>query len=315
MDGKLLALRGEVTTQIARMLAAKSCSEGRLYYIENCIRFLPHKNLSQREFWQAGAELIGRGGAESDGEVISLALDCLDKVSLREAKVDLGSIAVFKKVAEQFNIKNYEFLRRAVSSKSLGEITEVTNNEVALEVLTYMIEERGGPEVIRKIAEMGVKDLWDDVHYFEDLFDVIRAYGHADKVRIDLSTLREMKYYNGMVFDVFLEGLGLPIGGGGRYDAMMREFGIDLKATGFAVSVDLIVKALNGNMNRGCKEPILSIYYSEGSRDRAIALVKTLRAKGKRCTLSPYNGEQDGILVNKVAIDLKTGKELPEGYL
>jgi len=58
-DGRLLSMRGEVTTQIARMLVSKAKSEGRLFYITNCIRFLETKTLSQREFWQAGAELVG----------------------------------------------------------------------------------------------------------------------------------------------------------------------------------------------------------------------------------------------------------------
>lgn len=295
------------------MLASRSCNDGRLFYIENCIRFLSPKTHFQREFWQAGAELIGEGGVEADGEVIALALECLERTGLSGAKVDVGSISVFRKATEQFSIADHEALKRAVSAKSIGELREATKNERALEIFTYMTEGRGGPEVIQKLTELGVKDLVEDSSYFEELFDVIRAYGYSNRVRVDLSTLREMKYYNGVVFEIFLEGLGLPIGGGGRYDAMMKEFGLDMRATGFAVSVDLLVRALEG---AGAKrETLLPIYYTKGFRDNAINLAKSLRGRGKVCTVSPYRGEKEGVLVGRAILDLKTNKVIKEESL
>ncbi|MEM3621451.1 MAG: ATP phosphoribosyltransferase regulatory subunit [Candidatus Methanomethyliaceae archaeon] len=311
-DGKLLSLRGEVTTQIARMLASRACSGGRFFYIENCIRFLSTRALPQREFWQAGAELVGEGGVEADGEVIALALECLERAGLAGAKVDLGSIPVFRKTVEQFKITNYEGLRRAVSTKSIGDLRGIATEERAMEVFAYMMEERGGPDLLARMTEMGVRGLEEDMRYFEELFDVLKSYGYASNVRIDLSTLREMKYYNGIVFEIFLEGIGLPIGGGGRYDAMMKEFGLDVSAAGFAVSVDLLVKAAEG-ISYG-RSPPLQIYYAEGYRERAIGLARRLRGKGMSCTVSRYRGEREGILVDRTIIDLRSGKVL-EGQL
>ncbi|MCX8182646.1 MAG: ATP phosphoribosyltransferase regulatory subunit [Candidatus Methanomethyliaceae archaeon] len=309
-DGKLLSLRGEVTTQIARMLASRACSEGRLFYIENCIRFLSPKAYSQREFWQAGAELVGEGGVEADGEVVALALECLERAGLVGAKVDLGSIPVFRKTVEQFNITNYEGLRRAISAKSMGDLREVTTDKRAIEVFAYMMEERGGPDVLTRLSEMGVRGLNEDVRYFEELFDVIKAYGYSRNVRIDLSTLREMKYYNGVVFEIFLEGVGIPIGGGGRYDAMMKEFGMDVSAAGFAVSVDLLVRVVEGLSVR--RSSPLQVYYIEGYREKAIGLARRLRDKGKPCTVSRYRGEKEGILVGETIIEMNGGNSLEE---
>ena len=130
---------------------------------------------------------------------------------------------------------------------------------------------------------------------------------------MDLSTLREeMKYYNGTVFEVFLGGLGVPIGGGGRYDAMMKEFGLrETRATGFAVSVDLCVKALEaGGFNLSFYGSRLSnkILYREGFRDKAIRLASKMRSKGMICTVGKYNNQNDGIAVGQEIIDLKTGR-------
>ncbi len=293
------------------MLASRACNERRLFYIENCIRFLSPKTHSQREFWQAGAELIGEDGVEADGEVIALALDCLERAGMVGAKVDVGSVPVFRKTAEHFKITNFEGLKRAVSAKSISELREVTADEMAIETFAYMMEERGGPDVLRGLVERGVRGLEADLEYVEELFDVIKAYGYQNNVRVDLSTLREMKYYNGIVFEIFVEDIGIPIGGGGRYDAMMKEFGLDLSATGFAVSLDLLVRSVDGG---SLTEPPLPVYYAEGFREKAISVAKSLRSRGKACIVSKYRGEREGILVKDEVLDLKTSRVL-EGLL
>jgi ATP phosphoribosyltransferase regulatory subunit len=291
------------------MIALKLCNEKRLYYIENCIRYLPQKAISQREFWQAGAELIGEYGPEADAEVICLALESLDKIGLK-ANIDIGSISVFKKIANHFNIKDIDKLRIAISSKSISEVKEIINNEEALKIFSYIIENRGRIEILENIAKMNIHELYDDINYIEKLFDIIKDYGYYDRVVIDLSTLREMKYYNGIVFDIFIEGLGIPIGGGGRYDDMMKEFGLDLKATGFAINIDLIVKLIEKIPIK--KERIINVYYKEGYLEKAIDIIKNMRNKGIKCSLSLYRGEKEGILISDNIIDLKTGEEINE---
>jgi histidyl-tRNA synthetase len=313
-DGRLLSMRGEVTTQIARMLVSKAKSEGRLFYITNCIRFLETKTLSQREFWQAGAELVGGNEVEADAEVIALLLSSLESLGIREASIDIGNVELFKRVAKSFGISEFDALRRAVASKSFGDLKKVMPDEKALETFSYMMTKRGGPEVIRDLSKMVGGGIDGYREYFEELFGLLRNYGCANRVRVDLSTLREeMKYYNGTVFEVFLGSLGVPIGGGGRYDAMMKEFGLgETRATGFAVSVDLCVKALEAsgfNLNlKGSRIPT-KIFYRDRFRDKAICLACKMRKKGMICTVEKYNNQNDGIAVGQEIIDLKTGRK------
>ncbi|MDW7970771.1 MAG: ATP phosphoribosyltransferase regulatory subunit [Nitrososphaerota archaeon] len=295
-DGKLISIRGEITTQIARMMATRLYNENRVYYIENCIRFVSPRDVGQREFWQAGAELFGRGGAEEDGEIICLALECLEKLGLK-ANVDIGSISIFRKIANYFKIEELDALRRAISSKSLFAIREIVRNESAMEVLKYIIENRGSIEIVKKLVDMGIAEIMEDLKYFEGLFEVIRAYGYEDRIVVDLSTLREMKYYNGIVFEIFLEGIGIPIGGGGRYDEMMKEFGLSLGATGFAVNIDLIMKAIKYSTMK--KEGPVRIYYKEGFLEKAVRMAKELRSKGIKCIIAPHRGENNGIILGE----------------
>lgn len=291
----MISIRGEITTQIARMMATKLCNDNRVYYIENCMRFISPREIGLREFWQAGAELFGRGGAEEDGEVISMAIECLERLGVK-ANIDIGSISIFRKVANRFKVGDLDSLKKTISSKSLATIRELIDDEKALEVFAYMIERRGGVEVIEGLLNLGIEEVYEDLKYFEKLFEVVEAYGYKNRIVVDLSTLRELKYYNGIVFEVFLEGIGMPIGGGGRYDEMLKEFGLSMGATGFAINLDLVVKAVGGSVSK--KEPT-RIYYREGLLKKAVELARELRSKGVKCIVAPFKGEKDGIVLGE----------------
>lgn len=309
-DGRLLSIRGEVTTQVARMLASKAKNEGRIFYIANCIRFLEAKTISQREFWQAGAELVGGREAEADAEVIALTLGSLEALGLKETSVDVGNVELFRVLSERFRIGATEILRKALASKSVGNLSNVTSDQKALDALSFIMKRRGGPEVLRELSEI-VGGLEKYSSYFNELYRLLEAHGCASRVSVDLTTLREMKYYNGTVFDIFVSGVGVPIGGGGRYDTMMKEFGLDnARATGFAVSINLCVRALDavGFNFVGARGPT-RILYKDGFSEKAIFLASELRQKGITCTVDAYGSEKDGILVGREIIDIRTGRK------
>ena len=317
-DGRLLSVRGELTTQIARMLASKARDEGRLFYIANCIRFLEEKTLSRREFWQAGAELIGGVEVEADAEVIALVLSSLEALGIGDASIDVGNVGLFMAAARAFNITDYEALRRVLASRSMEDLKVLTMDTAARETFSFLMERRGGPGIVKELAEM-VKERSDAIGkfagYFEELFQLLDSYGFADKVKIDLTTLREKKYYNGTVFEIFVDGLGVPIGGGGRYDSMMKEFELkDIRATGFALSVDLCVKALDLKAPGAVTPGIITrVLYEEGYLPKAIGLAARLRRRGIVCSLDRFSGEQEGVLVGETTTELGSGKAYREG--
>jgi ATP phosphoribosyltransferase regulatory subunit len=71
-----------------------------------------------------------------------------------------------------------------------------------------------------------------------------------DYILLDLGEFRGFDYYDGVVFDVFAEGLGTEVGGGGRYNHLIGRFGRDLPSTGFAFDVDRLFRALEGVARR-----------------------------------------------------------------
>lgn len=168
----------------------------------------------------------------------------LDSVGIR-ASVDLGSMGVIRRLMERYRIRDYKKLTRAIASKSIDDLRKLTTDSDALETFTLLMTKRGGADLIGEISK-AAGCLEEEHEYFKSLYRALEAYGCASRVFVDLSTIREMAYYNGLVFEIFTPGMGLPIGGGGRYDAMMKDFGIDTAATGFALSIDLCLKALGG---------------------------------------------------------------------
>lgn len=307
-------MRGEVTTQVARMLASKAMAEARVFYIANCIRFQEMRSISQREFWQAGAELIGGPEVEGDAEAIALSLSSLEAVGITDAYVDVGNVGLFEQIARNLGVGDVEGLRRAIASRSLANLKGIVKDGKALKVLSSLMRKRGGVEVVEELVE-GIEGAVNYIGYFKDLFKRLDAYGLRGRVIVDLTTLREMGYYNATVFDIYVGGVGVPIGGGGRYDTMMEEFGMGgAKATGFAVSVDLCVRALDirGHSYGGATRA-QRIFYRDGYADRAIRMATELRRRGIPCTTAPYNGEGEGILVAEGVTDLATGRAIREG--
>lgn len=294
-DGRLISLRGEVTTQIARMLAS-SLKERRLFYISNCLKYLEGKSMSSRESWQAGAELIGGDRVASDAESIALLVSALDALGLQNARVDVGSAEVFRALMARFQINDREGLAKAVMAKSVDGVKKATDDAVAQEAFAYIMLKRGGPEVLDGLSDMAGECMYAQRRYFKELFGLLDAYGCAGRVSVDLGTLREMKYYNGIVFEAYLGGFGMPVGGGGRYDTMMREFGLDgTTATGFALSVDLCVKALESkNFEFGGPKKPLRVKYGDGKVEEAIKLAISLRGEGKSCTVDSASMDNQG---------------------
>lgn len=124
--------------------------------------------------------------------------------------------------------------------------------------LTDFLKLRGREEVIGFAYQLmegnqGIKAI-DDL---KQLWEILVDYEVADRVTFDLSLVSHMSYYTGIVYEVYAEGVGFPIGSGGRYDLLLEKFGKRTGATGFAIRVDRLLEAL-GNVK---KQQLLSAFY------------------------------------------------------
>lgn len=251
-EGNTLALRPEMTTGIARLAATRLGSQPRplrLHYIANVFRYDEPQQGRQREFWQAGVELIGASGPEADAEMISLAVAALRAVGLREFNIDIGHHGFFGGLlqglavqpARRQQLHDALLARNYVELESLAAQLKPAEREGLLALPGLL----GGAEVIDRAAPLAGNTLATDaLDELSAVYRAVEAQGCAEHVRIDLSMVKTLDYYTGTVIEGYAPGIGFTLCTGGRYDQLLERFGQADPAVGFALGVERLLLAL-----------------------------------------------------------------------
>jgi ATP phosphoribosyltransferase regulatory subunit len=253
-DGAVLALRPDITTQVAR-LAATKLSAGpwplRLFYAANVFRFAEPQAGRQREFFQAGVELLGAATPEADAEVIALVIEALSSAGLRDFQLNVGHIGIFQGLMADLGLApaQAEEFRRAIDRKDAGRLERcLTQWSVPLEnggALRALPSLCGGPEVLERAGTLlGTSKARPALQNLTAVYRLLEARGVADRLILDLGEVRGMDYYTGLSFEGFVAGLGFPICSGGRYDNLVGLYGPPTPAVGFALGLERVQVAL-----------------------------------------------------------------------
>jgi ATP phosphoribosyltransferase regulatory subunit HisZ len=88
----------------------------------------------------------------------------------------------------------------------------------------------------------------------QETYEELGRRGVADRVQIDLGLLRDLGYYSGAILEVYDPALGYVLGGGGRYDGLLKRFGLDLPAAGFALYLERVHLAQMEESRQGGEE-------------------------------------------------------------
>ncbi len=254
--GRILLLRPDVTAQIARTVAMGMVDVRfplRLSYRATVFRYEPEHAGRDREIFQIGAELIGADDPSADGEIIMLLIECLRQVGLRSFKISLGHVGFFKGllVRAGLSLEGQKRAEQAAARKDVPRLGEILSHERVTKRSAHRIldalELCGQAEVLsqgRALAK-GERQLIQALDRLEAVYQLLCATGFQETVLLDLGEFRGFDYYDGIVFDVFSNGVGAELGGGGRYDHLIGRFGRNLPSTGFALSVDRLFRGLN----------------------------------------------------------------------
>jgi ATP phosphoribosyltransferase regulatory subunit len=254
LDGSLLALRPEMTLPIARLAAARLADEPgpiRLCYAADVYREHASLRGESRQFTQLGIELLGVNGPSSDAEVVCALVDALAASGLRDYTVGVGTVAVLRALIDAAGADEEWSCRllAAAHARNLVEIDRLSADpSVAPEVgsaLRRVVRIGGGREAIarcRAVTEpVGCAGALAGL---EAAWGIIEAAGAAERVRVDFGILRSFDYYTGLIVEAYAPGLGLSLGGGGRYDDVLGSFGRPMPAAGFALSLERVMIAL-----------------------------------------------------------------------
>lgn len=253
--GRVLLLRPDVTAQIARIVAMGMLGTDmplRLCYRTTVFRYEPEHAGRDREIFQVGAELIGTDDVSTDAEIIALMVECLREIGLPAFNISLGHVGFITGLLARTRMspEGRKRAEHAAARKDLPRLEEILRGERVSKQASRAILEAPGlygrEEVLKRGRALagGHPELLAALERLAEVYRVLAAGGMKDHLVLDLGEFRGFDYYDGIAFDVFAEGVGYELGGGGRYNHLVGRFGRAVPSTGFAFDVDRLFQAL-----------------------------------------------------------------------
>lgn len=299
-SGEVVALRPDLTPQVARLVATRMHDEPgpvRLYYQGSVVRL----DESRHEIFQIGVELIDAPQPGGDLEVVALAEAALDAAGIHDRTVDLGHAAVVRAALAGLDrdARATVELHAALIKKDASRVAELAA-ATALpapqrQLLTALPTLYGGSEVLARartlVTTAEARAALDEL---EVLCRRLAALGAAERLSVDLGEVRGFDYYTGTRFALYAAGSGGALASGGRYDGLVANYGRPARAAGFALDVDRVAELLK---RRGIEAPRQTGGVLVAGEPVAVArLAAELRRGGERAVLeldepAPNEGE------------------------
>lgn len=252
-DGRLVALRADFTSSIARMAATKLREAPlpfRLCYAGKVYRQEPEGGGRRRELFQLGAELIGDASVDADLEVLRLAIATVRALEIQDFQINLGDPRFLRPLLGGLPADNAERLRIAIDRRDRRSLVEAARAlglaPAAARALTALPELIGRGEVLHRAHALAAGA--EAVAAVERLLALDAQLEPLEREHVvyDLGEIRGLGYYTGMQFEVFVAGVGRAVGYGGRYDHLLALYGADRPAVGFALETDVLAELAGG---------------------------------------------------------------------
>lgn len=256
-DGRMIAIPPDITPQMSRISATKLRQlpyPHRLSYSGTVLRHSEVQSGQQREVIQSGVELIGSSSPEADAEILFMAISLGKAFGLKNFTINIGHVGVCKGVLSYLNLPkdDEDIVKASISLKDTKSIQQyISLNKCKpdlAEQLTILTRLFGGVEVLDKALELS----WNPVtqQALNDLRHIMQSLEAYDSnigeyVTFDLGDTRGLDYHTGITFECFAEEAGEALFAGGRYDTLMKGYGVDMPATGLTCNIGAVAKALD----------------------------------------------------------------------
>lgn len=249
-DGKLMALKPDVTLSIIKNSDYKTDQVQKVFYDENVYRVSKGTH-NFKEIMQVGLECIGDIDTYNIFEVIMLAAKSLQEISDNYV-LDISNMDIASDIVDSLGLdnKSKSEIIKCIGEKNIHGINVICSDngvdEVSVEKLKKLVDLHGdADEVMDEIKRIACPKSINAVSSLEQIISLIKKSEFSDKVRIDFSVISDTHYYNGFVFKGFIEGISSWILSGGQYDNLMKKMHLDSRAVGFAVYLDMLERFEN----------------------------------------------------------------------
>lgn len=243
-EGKRVALRTDFTVPLARLYSSQNeqgekryCYFGKVYRKEK-----RHKGRSS-EFFQAGIELLGKGGFEGDEECLKIIQETISSLKLQDIKIELSSAKFYKRLCELIDDSSFVKILKKRDVSAMNQLIEKKNIQSPLkELLISLPRCFGDIHIVHQMLSM-IQDT-ELKEALEELKDLYERLENKEHFSFDLAMTPSMKYYTGIMIKGYSPYSAETIINGGRYDRLMQHFQKDVPAIGFSYDLSHILKAL-----------------------------------------------------------------------
>ncbi len=245
-SGRDLALRPELTAPVIRLYAQhlKSAPKPlKLCYFGHCFRYEEPQAFRWRQFYQAGAEVIGSSNPACDVEVILTATEAMRELGFSSWDLRIGNVDILRRALRASGVqeRDQDPILRAVDSKDEERIDhELKRAGISgdrAQELKKVFSTKGTPDVLEELPSTFVDR--SSLQDFARILNFLRSL--KIPFSVDLSIARGLDYYTGVVFEIYVRGV--QVAGGGRYDTLVETLGgPPTPATGVGFGVDRLAK-------------------------------------------------------------------------
>lgn len=287
-DGRLLALRPDVTASLARAAATLLAGRARplrLCYAESVFRQCsPSPAAWRRESRHVGGELLGAEGTTADLELLFIVSEILERLGLsRGSCVTLNHVGIFNGVAEELGLEAHgrEEFRRILDTRNISDLRQFLapygrGDEAA--GLWQLSRQSGESDIFRRARGcLTSRRALDALGELERVWEALEGVGLSGHFKLDLGDVSWLDYHTGVVFQIYVAGGGGRVGRGGRYRGLTADYGRSESSVGFIIDLDAVTDALARNDSAFLRELADSrqsrtpakeaLYFSPAGRD------------------------------------------------
>ncbi len=299
-----VVLRPDMTPAIARCVTkfyGEETMPQRLCYLGHTFTNSASYKGRLYEVTQSGAELIGDDSPQADAEMIAMVIQSLRSAGLKEFQVELGEVEFFRGLLEEAGISEEEGdeLRELIENKNYFGVEDYISNVLKKadfkDVFLKLPELFGSVDNIRQAKEMTKNQRAQSaIDRLEKVHQILKEYGLTEYISYDLGMLSKFSYYTGIIFKAYSYGIGDYMVSGGRYDKLLVQFGRDISAIGFAITIDRLMSALSSQkVEFDTSAADVLVVYEEQRTGEAVQVLTRYRRIGKRAMGMPMQGEKE----------------------
>jgi len=278
-----LGLRFDMTMPLARVVSSNTQLRKpfKRYVIDKVWRYDNPQAMRWREFYQADVDIVGSSSLVSDVECLAVVSEFLDKLSFKDYFIRVNDREMIQVIFEKI-----------INKEKILDVFRIVDklDKIGIDGIEKELNKKGVNS--KKIIEFFKEKKIEMSENLKEFFNLAKNFGIEKKLKFDISLMRGLEYYSGIVFEISL-GEKVSCGGGGRYDNLIKTLGgSPMPATGISLGLDRIFEVMKERKmfdEKSIKSKIFVANVNDEIKDEVIKLSTKIRKNDIPCEIDLMN--------------------------